>query len=66
MVCDLVLSSVWLLFLIFWLESISVWLFLCLCFQDRTVLLPWGSGDSFGDSEHFLYLLSSSYADLRK
>lgn len=43
MVCELLLSCVWFLFVIFWLESISVWLFLCLYYQDR-VFYHWGSG----------------------
>lgn len=43
MVCELLLSSVWFLFVIFWLETISVWLFLCLYYQDR-VFYHWGSG----------------------
>ncbi|KAG1944184.1 hypothetical protein R3I93_003841 [Phoxinus phoxinus] len=57
MVCELLLSSVWFLFVIFWLETISVWLFLCLYYQDR-VFYHWGSGEFADDPDQFLYVLS--------
>lgn len=57
MVCELLLSSVWFLFVIFWLETISVWLFLCLYYQDR-VFYHWGSGGFADDPDQLLYVLS--------
>ncbi|KAF4104522.1 hypothetical protein G5714_015509 [Onychostoma macrolepis] len=57
MVCELLLSSLWFLFVVFWLESISVWLFLCLYYQDR-VFYHWGSGEFADDPDQLLYVLS--------
>ncbi|KAL7825379.1 hypothetical protein AOLI_G00325860 [Acnodon oligacanthus] len=57
MVCELLLSSVWLLFVVFWVETISVWLFLCLFYQDRA-FYHWGDGVFADDPGQMLYMLS--------
>ncbi|KAF7699709.1 hypothetical protein HF521_002667 [Silurus meridionalis] len=59
MVCELLLSSVWLLFVVFWVETISVWLFLCLFYQDRA-FYHWGDGVFADDPGQMLYMLSRS------
>ncbi|XP_073178421.1 protein YIF1B isoform X3 [Lepidochelys kempii] len=42
MACELfLLSSLWFLFVIFWMETISLWLFLCNFYQDRA-FYHWG------------------------
>ncbi|KAG9342055.1 hypothetical protein JZ751_017051 [Albula glossodonta] len=57
MVCELfLLSSVWFLFVIFWMETISVWLFLCNFYQDRA-FYHWGDGVFADDPGHMLYML---------
>ncbi|KAJ7995547.1 hypothetical protein DPEC_G00245720 [Dallia pectoralis] len=57
MVCELLLSSLWFLFVIFWVETISVWLFLCIFYQDRT-FYHWGDGAFADDPGQMLYMLS--------
>ncbi|MCI4385601.1 hypothetical protein PGIGA_G00052410 [Pangasianodon gigas] len=59
MVCELLLSSVWLLFVVFWVETISVWLFLCLFYQDRA-FYHWGDGVFADDPGQMIYMLSRS------
>ncbi|KAJ8369175.1 hypothetical protein SKAU_G00092030 [Synaphobranchus kaupii] len=57
MVCELfLLTSVWFLFVIFWMETISVWLFLCNFYQDRA-FYHWGDGVFADDPGHMLYML---------
>ncbi|KAG9472986.1 hypothetical protein GDO78_015614 [Eleutherodactylus coqui] len=42
MVCEFfLLSSIWFVVVIFWMETISMWLFLCHLFQDRA-MYQWG------------------------
>lgn len=43
MLCEVLLSSLWFLFVIFWVETISVWLFLSMFYQDRAIY-HWGDG----------------------
>jgi len=57
MVCELLLSSVWFLFVIFWMETISVWLFLCFFYQDRA-FYHWGDGVFADDPGQMLYMLT--------
>ncbi|KAJ8256604.1 hypothetical protein COCON_G00187560 [Conger conger] len=57
MVCELfLLTSIWFLFVIFWMETISVWLFLCNFYQDRA-FYHWGDGVFADDPGHMLYML---------
>ncbi|KAJ8280678.1 hypothetical protein GJAV_G00057680 [Gymnothorax javanicus] len=59
MVCELfLLTSIWFLFVIFWMETISVWLFLCNFYQDRA-FYHWGDGVFADDPGHMLYMLGS-------
>ncbi|KAM9113278.1 uncharacterized protein ACDP82_020030 isoform 1-T3 [Pangshura tecta] len=60
MACELfLLSSLWFLFLIFWMETISLWLFLCNFYQDRT-FYQWGERVLVSDPGHLLYIFVSS------
>ncbi|KAJ1108187.1 hypothetical protein NDU88_005569, partial [Pleurodeles waltl] len=56
MACELfLLSSIWFLFVIFWMETISVWLFLCNFYQDRA-FYHWGERIFVNDPGHMLYV----------
>ncbi|KAK6295976.1 hypothetical protein J4Q44_G00336890 [Coregonus suidteri] len=57
MVCELLVSSLWFLFVIFWVETISVWLFLCIFYQDQA-FYHWGDGVFADDPGQMLYMLS--------
>lgn len=56
MLCELLFSSLWFLFVIFWVETISVWLFLSMFYQDRA-LYNWGEGGFTDDSGEMAYML---------
>ncbi|XP_075771632.1 protein YIF1B isoform X2 [Pelodiscus sinensis] len=57
MACELfLLSSLWFLFLIFWMETISLWLFLCTVSQARA-FHHWGGRVLVSDPSHVLYVL---------
>ncbi|KAG7243150.1 hypothetical protein INR49_016525 [Caranx melampygus] len=51
MLCEVLLSSLWFLFVIFWVETISVWLFLSMFYQD-IAFYHWGDGRSWTDDLH--------------
>ncbi|XP_053865752.1 protein YIF1B isoform X3 [Malaclemys terrapin pileata] len=56
MACELfLLSSLWFLFVIFWMETISLWFFLCNFYQDR-VFYHWGERVFVSDPGHMLYI----------
>ncbi|KAF7669249.1 hypothetical protein LDENG_00209300 [Lucifuga dentata] len=57
MLCEVLLSSLWFLFVIFWVETISVWLFLCMFYQDR-VFYHWGDGEFLDDPGQMIYMLN--------
>ncbi|KAM7399156.1 hypothetical protein PAMP_018444 [Pampus punctatissimus] len=43
MLCEVLLSSLWFIFVFFWVETISVWLFLSMYYQDQA-FYHWGDG----------------------
>lgn len=57
MLCEVLLSTLWFLFVIFWVETISVWLFLSMFYQDRA-FYHWGDGVYTDDPGQMIYLLS--------
>ncbi|KAM7134072.1 uncharacterized protein RBU57_017695 [Macrochelys suwanniensis] len=60
MACELfLLSSLWVLFVIFWMETISLWFFLCNFYQDRA-FYHWGERVFVSDPGHMLYVFVSS------
>ncbi|MEQ2307755.1 hypothetical protein AMECASPLE_021458 [Ameca splendens] len=57
MLCEILLSSLWFLFVIFWAETISVWLFLSIFYQDQA-FYHWGDGVFADDPGEIIYMLS--------
>ncbi|MEE6491191.1 hypothetical protein FKM82_016122 [Ascaphus truei] len=62
MVCELfLLSSVWFVIVIFWMETISMWLFLCHLFQDRA-LYQWGERIYINHPDQMVYIIISVFS----
>ncbi|OCT67984.1 hypothetical protein XELAEV_18039280mg [Xenopus laevis] len=57
MVCEFfLLSSIWFVVVIFWMETISMWLFLCHLFQDRA-MYQWGERIYISNPDQNMYII---------
>ncbi|KAG8545354.1 hypothetical protein GDO81_021043 [Engystomops pustulosus] len=57
MVCEFfLLSSIWFVVVIFWMETISMWLFLCHLFQDRS-MHQWGDRIYVAHPDQIMYII---------
>ncbi|CAJ0940396.1 unnamed protein product, partial [Ranitomeya imitator] len=57
MVCEFfLLSSIWFVVVIFWMETISMWLFLCHLFQDRA-MYQWGDRIYVTHPDQIMYII---------
>ncbi|KAG8448736.1 hypothetical protein GDO86_015705 [Hymenochirus boettgeri] len=60
MVCEFfLLSSIWFVVVIFWMETISMWLFLCHVFQDRA-MYQWGERIYITHPDQIMYIIITS------
>ncbi|XP_073455091.1 uncharacterized protein [Aquarana catesbeiana] len=61
MVCEFfLLSSIWFVVVIFWMETISMWLFLCHLFQDRA-MYQWGDRIYVSHPDQIMYVIISCF-----
>ncbi|KAL3057535.1 hypothetical protein OYC64_007908 [Pagothenia borchgrevinki] len=64
MLCEVLLSSLWFLFVIFWVETIGVWLFLSMFYQDRAFYY-WGDGVFADDPGQMINMFSRADNDMQ-